>query len=308
MKSYINIFKNHLESERNASPHTVRNYVNDLEQFRDFLSSRKKEGEISNIDPLVIRSFLSFLLKRNISKTSIARKLSTLRAFFKFLCREGYIKRNIVIEVATPKQPKPLPLFLTPDEMSRLLKNDKNIGILESRDIAILELLYATGIRVGELVTLDLKDIDFSSMSIKVRGKGRKERIVLFGEKASKALLNYLGKRDVICKSSGTVESISALFLSKNGSRLTTRSVHRIVSKFVDLKGINKRISPHKLRHTFATHLLDSGADLRIIQELLGHASLSTTQKYTHVSIDKLMEVYDKTHPRARAKKGVVEE
>jgi len=309
MKKILENFKKYLDEEKAFSRHTCRNYLSDLCQFCDFL--KEKEGfsfegngeeEIKKIDNFMIRAFLSYLLKKGNSKSSIGRKLATLRTFFKFLCRSGMLKKNPASEVSTPRKEKPIPFFLTVDEMFHLLTSGTGQGFLGKRDLAALELLYATGIRAEELVSINLQDIDFSVNLIRVRGKGKKERMVLFGRRASEALQEYIKAREELMGVRGCLhENVQALFLNKNAGRLTTRTIQRIVNKSVDRSGIKKKIGPHKLRHTFATHLLNSGVDLRVIQELLGHVSLSTTQKYTHVGIDKLMEIYDKAHPRARA-------
>ena len=312
MKKILENFKSYLDEEKAFSRHTCRNYLSDLCQFFDFL--KEKEGfsfegngeeEIKKIDNFMIRAFLSFLLKKGNSKSSIGRKLATLRTFFKFLCRSGILKKNPASEVSTPRKEKPIPFFLTVDEMFHLLTSGTGEGFSGKRDLAALELLYATGIRAEELVSLNLQDIDFPLNLIRVKGKGKKERMVLFGRRASEALQEYIKAREELLRGCGCLEeNVQALFLNKKAGRLTTRTIQRIVNKSVDRSGIKKKIGPHKLRHTFATHLLNSGVDLRVIQELLGHVSLSTTQKYTHVGIDKLMEIYDRAHPRAKARGG----
>lgn len=309
MNKYIESFKKYIEDEKGFSDHTVRNYLSDLLQFYGFLEkkegliSKKKnpERDVKNIDSFSIRAFLRFLMEKGNNKASIGRKLATIRAFFKFLCREGYLKKNPALEVATPKKGKAIPFFLTVDEITCLLNINSGGGFAEARDLAMIELLYATGMRAGELVSLDFNDIDFSLNLIRVKGKGKKERMVLFGEKASEALERYAKlKENIIDKNKNISAENIPLFINQRGGRLSTRTVQRIVNKLVERSGIKKRVGPHKLRHTFATHLLNSGVDLRVIQELLGHVSLSTTQKYTHVGIDKLMEVYDRAHPRAK--------
>ena len=301
MNSFINKFKIYLEEEKGFSGHTVRNYLSDLQQFYGFLKEKDIGENIKNIDSFTIRAFLRCLMEKKNNKTSIGRKLATLRAFLKFLCREGYLKKNPALEVTTPKKGKGVPFFLTVDEMTCLLNMNSGEGFAEARDLAIIELLYATGMRAGELVSLDFNNIDFSLNLIRVKGKGKKERIVLFGNKASAALERYTELRNSILNKNKDISAYDApLFINHRGGRLTTRTVQRIVNRLVERSGIKKRVGPHKLRHTFATHLLNSGVDLRVIQELLGHVSLSTTQKYTHVGIDKLMEVYDRAHPRAK--------
>jgi integrase/recombinase XerC len=281
-----------LKGEQGVSPHTLRAYRKDLNEF--FLFLEKKPKDIDNLD---IRSFLAFLYHKKLSKSSISRKLATIRSFFKFLHREGYVKKNPAKLVTSPRVPKSLPKFLTVDETFALMEAPQGESFKSSRDRAILELLYSSGLRVSELTSLDLSDLDMKESFIRVRGKGRKERIVPIGSKAMEAIQNYLPERVSLKKKS------SALFLNNRGGRLTQRSISRILlhySRMVNLKG---DLSPHTLRHTFATHLLHEGADLRSIQELLGHASLSTTQKYTHVDIGHLTEVYDRAHPMAKNKK-----
>jgi integrase/recombinase XerC len=296
----IHQFIHYLATEKNASPHTCRNYLRDLEQFEGFLRrsgifvSPQGEIVIEKVDRLAIRKYLSFLYRKN-KKSSIARKLSTLRSFFRYLVREQIISSNPAKPVSTPKIEKLLPTALTVDEAFRLvespLKGEKPKE-MELRDGALLELLYSSGIRVSELVGLNLNRVDLGLGIVKVMGKGRKERIVPVGAKAIQALKAYIGGRSVI-------EDSSPLFVNLKGGRLTARSVGRLVKKYTRNSGIFRKVSPHSLRHTFATHLLDAGADLREIQEMLGHVSLSTTQRYTHLSVGKLMEVYDKAHPRS---------
>jgi integrase/recombinase XerC len=303
MDESIERFIRYLQYERNASPHTLRNYRSDLDQFRDFVkrSHPQTAPAIQNVDTTQIREFLGFLFERERKKSSAARKLAALRSFFKFLCREGVLAENPAAVVATPKKPKLLPRIMTEEETNQFLdhvaRESESGDLALARDRAILELLYASGLRVSELVGLDLRSINLEDGSVIARGKGRKERMVPFGSKAGNALSNYLPQREKILRQAKT--SSPALFLSRRGERLTTRSVHRIVKNTVRSFGPNVRVSPHSLRHAFASHLLAEGADLRAIQEMLGHASLSTTQKYTQVSIEKLIEVYDKTHPKA---------
>ncbi|HSB05438.1 MAG TPA: tyrosine recombinase XerC [Thermodesulfobacteriota bacterium] len=299
-KGLIHQFIRYLSAEKNASPHTCRNYLRDLEQFEDFLRSSgtsiSPQGEIiaEKVDRLVIRKYLSFLHRRN-KKSSIARKLSTLRSFFRYLVREQILSSNPAKPVSTPKIEKLLPTALTVDEAFRLVESPskgEKPKEMELRDRALLELLYSSGIRVSELVGLNLNRMDLGLGIVKVMGKGRKERIVPMGAKAIEALKAYIEGR-------GVIEDSSPLFVNVTGGRLTARSVGRLVQKYTRHSGIFRKISPHSLRHTFATHLLDAGADLREIQEMLGHVSLSTTQRYTHLSVGKLMEVYDQAHPRS---------
>ena len=304
MDELIERYVNYLRYERNASPHTVRNYRSDLLQFRDYLAEGRATAavDVRSVDALRIRGFLSILFSRQEKKSSIARKLSAVRAFFKFLKREGVLAENPSTLVSTPKQDKTLPRIMTEEEMNTFLdavaEATKTGESAMRRDRALLEMLYASGLRVSELVGLDLRSVNFGDCMVLVRGKGRKERIVPFGSKAKQALEDYLPVRQRILqerKKSGQ----QALFLNVWGERLTTRSVDRLVKKYVRHYGPAVKVSPHSLRHAFASHLLTEGADLRAIQEMLGHASLSTTQKYTQVSIKQLIEVYDKTHPKA---------
>jgi len=306
MGDSIRQFIHYLSAEKNASPHTCRAYERDLEEFENFLKSSgmslstAQDIEMGKVDRLAIRRYLSFLHRRN-KKSSIARKISTLRSFFKYMVREQLATSNPAKSVSTPKVEKPLPTTLTVDEAFRLMERPKNPSeksISDTaknkrlRDGAILELLYSSGLRVGELVGLNLNRLDLDLGIVKVMGKGRKERIVPVGSKAVEALKTYLEKRAV----EGGEEP---LFVNSRGGRLTARSVGRLVKKYTKSSGIFRKVSPHSLRHTFATHLLDAGADIREIQEMLGHASLSTTQRYIHLSMGKLMEVYDKAHPRS---------
>jgi tyrosine recombinase XerC len=293
----------YLQYERNASPHTIRNYRSDLLQFRNFLATYQGEArvQVKQIDALSIRGFLAFLYEQKNQKSSIARKLAAVRAFFKFLGRERVIAENPASTVSTPKIAKMLPRIMTEEEINRFLDQLAQVAppresMLE-RDRAILELLYASGLRVSELVGLNLASVSLGDGMLLVRGKGRKERIVPFGSKAKQALDGYLPLREKILlerKKSGP-----ALFLNARGDRLTTRSVDRLVKKYVAAFGPKVKTSAHSLRHAFASHLLAEGADLRAIQEMLGHKSLATTQRYTQVSIKHLIEVYDKTHPKA---------
>ena len=305
MKQLIDKFRDHLKVERNASAHTLRSYCADLEQFHGFLKEKKlaqgNGGEVAaeKIDHLAIRAFLSSLY-RDHKKSSLGRKLASLRSFLKYLVQEGYLLRNPAEIVATPRQEKPLPNFMPVDEAFALMETPNPSLTWGARDKAILETLYSTGMRVSELVGLCEGDLDFSLGIVRVFGKGGKERIVPIGEKALEALRVYLEKRDKAAPKAGEKGRKAPIFINTRGGRLTSRSVARILQKHLVRGGIWRKISPHALRHSFATHLLDAGADLRAIQELLGHASLSTTQRYTHVSVDKLMEVYDRAHPRAK--------
>ena len=304
MDDLIDRYITYLRYERNASPHTIRNYQSDLVQFRDFLRGGDPQAAINvqSIDALRIRGFLAFLFERERKKTSIARKLAAVRAFYKFLAREGVLAANPAATVSTPKLDKTLPRIMTEEEINtfldRLAKAVPEGEPMMRRDRAMLELLYASGLRVSELVGLDLRSVSFGDSMLLVRGKGRKERIVPFGSKAGQALNDYLPIRErVLMEAKKRGET--ALFLNTRGERLTTRSVDRLLKKYVSAFGPKVRVSPHSMRHAFASHLLTEGADLRAIQEMLGHRSLATTQKYTQVSIKQLIDVYDKTHPKA---------
>jgi integrase/recombinase XerC len=298
-------FMHYLSVEKNASPHTCRCYQRDLKGFEDFLKSSgvhvspAGEAEIEKADRIAIRKYLGFLHRRN-KKSTIARKISTLRSFFKYLVKEKVVPFNPAKGVSTPKVEKSLPTTLTVDEAFRLMESPNRVsekpveGLREKglRDRAILELLYSSGLRVSELVGLNSNQLDLDLGIVRVMGKGRKERIVPVGMKAIEATKSYLEER-------GMVRGDGPIFVNSLGGRLTARSVGRLIKKYTKHSGIFRKVSPHSLRHTFATHLLDAGADIREIQEMLGHSSLSTTQRYTHVSMGKLMEVYDKAHPRS---------
>jgi integrase/recombinase XerC len=298
---WIHQFLHYLLTEKNASPQTCRSYRSDLEQFDSFLKSSgmvltpRGDVDLTRLDRLDIRRYLSFLHRKN-RKSSIARKISALRSFFKYLMRERLVDTNPAKTVVGPKTEKTLPSSLTVDEAFRLVESpsaESEVGEgPKLRDRAILELLYSSGVRVSELVGLNGSQLDLDLGIVKVMGKRRKERIVPVGSKAIEALRAYLRHR-------GVPDGDQPLFVNPRGGRLTTRSVGRLVKKYSKRTGIFRKVSPHSLRHTFATHLLDSGADIREIQEMLGHASLSTTQRYTHLTLGKLMEVYDKAHPRS---------
>lgn len=296
-------FLQHLKYERNMSPHTLRNYASDLEQFRDHILKIEKRDDIplAQIDRLTIREWMAELHAANKKKASIARKLASLRTFFQFLIREGKLEMNPAKLVATPRIERKLPNHLSMEDAVRLIETPDVNTDLGRRDRAILEFLYATGIRVSELVGINLNDIDFRERTARVMGKRKKQRIVPFHEHALDALMHYLEKsRPVFLLECPEAErDLQAVFLHRRGGRLTTRSVGRMIDKYIKMCADIHSISPHSLRHSFATHLLDSGADLRDIQELLGHARLSTTQIYTQVSMEKMIEVYDRAHPKA---------
>jgi len=306
MEELLDQFLEHLRYERNVSAHTLRNYQSDLEQFfehlapRDPNSGKRNLPDVKEIDHLTIREWLAALHSDQKKKSSIARKLAALRTYFQFLVREGLLESNPAKLVATPRQEKKLPKHLSIEDAIRFIETPDVETELGKRDRAMLELMYATGMRVAELTTLDLGDIDFRNQLIRVTGKRRKQRIIPFGEPAGAAIKDYLTVRDTFLMNAPVSKrEDEALFLNYQGTRITTRSVGRMVEKYIKICAGVHSISPHALRHSFATHLLDSGADLRDIQELLGHARLSTTQVYTHVSMEKLVEVYDKAHPKA---------
>jgi len=306
MQEYINRFADYLKYQRNASAHTLRNYLSDLDQFHDYLSPRESDGErrhidIHQIDHLTIREYMAKLYEDKRKKTSIARKLATLRTFFKFLCREQVLEQNPARLVSSPRLEKRLPKVISIDEVVQFIETPDTDTVLGKRDRAIIELLYATGCRVSEIAGINIDDIDFKHATIRVRGKGRKERFVPFGSKAREALAVYLDARNgLLAEAPDHKRDARVLFLNYQGTRITTRSIGRLIEKYVKECALAHNISPHSLRHSVATHLLSAGADLRAIQELLGHARLSTTQIYTHVSIEQLMQVYDKAHPRAK--------
>ncbi len=287
---YVEKFIRYLEIERNASKHTLVNYSIDLKSLSEFL----KDEPIEKVDYVVLRRYLASLKELKLSKVSIARKIASIRSFFKFLFREGIIKNNPASSLSTPKRDKHLPKFLDEKEIVLLLESPGKEDESGLRDAAILETLYSTGIRVSELVGLNIVSVDQIGGVIKVLGKGKKERIVPIGDRALQAIRDYLKKRRL----AGGKDD-RALFFNKNGGRLTDRSVRRIINKYILKTSIQQKISPHTLRHSFATHLLDHGADLRSVQELLGHANLSTTQIYTHITTERLKSAYEKTHPRA---------
>jgi len=292
MRAFLKQFLQYLQVERNLSPHTIRAYNVDLEGFVSFLE-QQNICQLKEVTSQQIRTYLMFLMQ-SLHRRTVNRKLASIRSFFKFLLKKGYIKIHPAEAIFGPKQGRELPQFLTVDEVFRILDKHKVETFLDFRNKAILELLYATGIRVSELVGLNLDDVDLKTGKIFVYGKGRKYRLVFMGEKAKQALENYLQVRKGLVKKG--IER--ALFLNVRGERLSARSVERIVKKY-SIHAVFKDVYPHMLRHSFATHLLNQGADLRMVQELLGHVSLATTQKYTHVTVEKLMEVYDKTHPRS---------
>ncbi len=287
-----------LEHEKGFSEHTLRAYHKDLLQFDNFLKAEKRSS-LESINHLLLRRFLAVLRSKNYSKTTIARKLASIRSFFKFLIREGELVANPFEMLRTPKQDKKLPHFLSITEVDVLLNTPDPSTVMGLRDMAIMEALYSTGIRVSELVGVDEGDIDFIAGMIKVQGKGKKERLVPIGSHAIKAINEYIDSKSMSKKKDEkSVSRSEPLFLNKYGDRLTARSVARSLDKYLKESGVNLLTSPHTFRHSFATHLLDKGADLRSVQEMLGHSSLSTTQVYTHVTTERLKNVYDRAHPR----------
>jgi integrase/recombinase XerC len=315
MRGAIDEYLTYLRAQRDASAHTLRNYRVDLEQFLGYLQERGVSGGSPTpeaVDHLAIRGFLARLHGAHLAKSSVGRKLATLRSFFRFLCRQGRLRANPAKLVQGPRLPVRTTPHLSVDEAFQLMASPRNAEGEESprrdaesltlRDRAILEVFYAAGLRIGELVGLNLPDVDLHEGLARVRGKGRKERIVPVGRPAREALRAYLDVRDEFhLRAAKAPKDSEAVFLNHRGSRITDRSVSRIVLRHLMASGLGKKITPHGLRHSFATHLLNAGADLRAIQELLGHAQLRTTQRYTHVGLDKVLEVYDRAHPRARA-------
>jgi integrase/recombinase XerC len=320
MKQVIEKFIQYLRYERNVSPETIREYRRDMEQFAAFLEPPgEKAPALGEIDHRVVREYVGSMYDRKLERASVARRLASLRTFFKFCVREKLMTQNPGRLVATPKLPKRVPRVLTAEELNGFLdslgesaekvkskrvrkptaRSENEARVILKRDRAILELLYASGLRVSELVGLDLGEVDRRGQMLRVLGKGRKERIVPYGAKAQAALEAYWPVRDEILAHPRTKAAPQAVFLNHLGGRLTNRSVHMLVRKYSRLANVNWDMHPHSLRHAFATHLLADGADLRAIQELLGHVSLSTTQRYTQASIRQLMDVYDKAHPHA---------
>lgn len=302
MNRFLDPFLTYLEAEKGYSEHTIRAYRTDIEQFFDVVGQmleKPAEGidPDADIDMWVVRGYLARLHDDH-RKSSIGRKIAAVRSFFRFLVKRGMVRNNPAEHVATPKAEKPIPVFLTVDDMFRLLDGIDTQTLSGLRDKAMLEMLYSTGIRVSELTGMNLSDIDPDAGLIRIRGKGSRERIVPVGKRALAALQGYQRARELQVDPSKPVFEQDAVFLGDRGKRMTPRGVYRVLESWIRRCGILFRISPHKIRHSFATHLLDAGAGLRSVQEMLGHKSLSTTQKYTHVSIDRLMEVYDRAHPR----------
>jgi len=302
LKEHINSYISFLKNEKNYSNNTIISYKNDLLQLLNYLKEYKiiKRDNIKYIDRSIMRKYIVYLKKCDYSVRSICRKISTIRSFFKFLSREGMVDINPTINLITPKIVKKLPSFLYLEEINKLIETPSGHTILGIRDRAILELLYGTGMRVGELVNLSIRDIDLYEKTVRVFGKGSKERILPLGNPSIRAAQEYLTSRDIFRKNI-SLDKIdqNALFLNRFGGRLSVRSIRRLLIKYMKMADLNKKISPHVLRHSFATHLLGGGADLRSVQELLGHESLSTTQIYTHITKERLKEIYNKSYPRS---------
>jgi integrase/recombinase XerC len=295
MRKALDEFLEHLTHGRNASPHTVSGYRIDLEQLLAYVDKRKVG--LRDIDHVLLRGFLHELAAAHQAKSSVARKLAAIRSFFKYCVKQGLVDDNPARVVSTPKLDRPVPEFLSENEMLRFLEEPDKDNVLGLRDRAILELFYATGIRLSELVGIDLADMSLEDRMLRVRGKGKKERLVPFGHKAVDRMDAYLRMRPTLL---GANFGESAVFVNYRGTRISPRSVERLVEKYVKRSLLRRGVSPHALRHSFASHLLGRGADLRVIQELLGHESLATTQKYTHLNVRQLMDVYKKSHPRAK--------
>ena len=303
MEKAIQEFKNYLLVEKNASPNTLGAYLNDITQFQDFLTDsghavKSSSIQIETIDRLAVRSYMGYLYEKKYSATTMRRKLSTLSSFFRFLCREGYVKNNVANTVPAPRMQNKLPAYFSVDDMFRLLQLPQGESFLPVRDRALLELFYSCGLRISELVGLTLENTNLKSRTVKVLGKGGKERLLPLGRQCVDALKTYLNARMDKTRKPGTDQ----LFLNHRGAGITVRGVRKVVDKYIKQGNFAGGVSPHSIRHSFATHLLEGGADLRSIQELLGHSSLSTTQKYTHLTLDRLSETYDKAHPRAKEK------
>lgn len=314
--SLVQQFINFLRAEKHFSPHTSKCYAADLQQFCAYLCGQLGDAEINSREPIilrmageevnrkllavdtdVVREFLAMLRERNYCKSTVARKLATLRSFFKFLMKRQYVVTNPVASIRTPKQDKRLPTVLEVDQIEKLLSNPDTTTLLGARDRAMLEVLYSTGMRVSELIALNVGDVDLHQSVVKVAGKGKKQRVIPLGPRAVQTILHFLDLRRGDPRNPAF--DTDALFINKHGQRLSTRSVRRKLDKYLLEAGLDLSVSPHTLRHSFATHMLRRGADLRSVQEMLGHQSLSTTQVYTHLSGETVREKYDEAHPRA---------
>ena len=295
-EEYLHKYLTYLEAEKGASYYTLRNYKTDIWGFLEFLK-RERVKSMSAVNLAVLRRYLAWLIEQGIVRASIARKISALRSFFRYLMQEKVISSDPSASLSLPKKGRRLPSFLTAEEMSRFLETPHPPTPQGLRDIAILEFLYAAGLRVSEVVSLDINQVDLRRREIRVWGKGSKERVALIGKPAARALESYLSHARV---SLSRGKRTNALFLNNRGGRLSERSVQLMIKKYAQQAGLPKHVHPHLLRHTFATHMLDGGADLRAVQELLGHASLASTQIYTHVTQSQVRRVYLKAHPRAK--------
>ena len=302
MKNYIQKFLKYLEVEKNYSSNTIAAYQDDLMQFNSFLSKHLGNASVklSMIDHLTIRLFLGELLEEKKSKRSVARKLAALRSYFKFLVKNKVIEQNPALNVATPKLPKKLPVFLEESAVEKMMDLPDTSTPAGARDKAILEIFYGTGIRLSELINLKLENVDFVKSLLKVVGKGKKERIVPLGCPAVKAIENYLARRSELLKSETDRRDHNIVFLSNHGKPLYPRGVYNIVTGYIKQVAELEKKSPHVLRHTFATHMLNRGADLRAVKELLGHKNLSATQIYTHLTVERLKKIYEQAHPKAQ--------
>ncbi len=308
LSTNVEAFLNHLKFERKVSPNTLRSYSSDLAQFLEWADeSGFGDSEVADITPENLREFIVHLRAGPVdyTVTSVARKLSAVKALFKYLLKRGHLASNPTAAVRAPKMGRPLPKYLDEDEVEKLLAAPKGDDALGLRDKALLESLYSTGMRASEIVSLNVESLDLKNGTANVVGKGKKERMVFFGPYAVDAVIAYLRKRSELTGDGG--HQSGALFVNKFGTRLTSRSLQRIVEKYIAESGLPRNTTPHTLRHSFATHMLNKGADLRLIQELLGHSSISTTQIYTHISTERLRDIYMKAHPRAREKNGTIE-
>ncbi|NGP76272.1 tyrosine recombinase XerC [Balneolaceae bacterium YR4-1] len=303
MKSAIDKYLKYLRIERNASKHTITSYKNDLNQFLEFLSQHfgleSSETDINSIERLTIRLWLGELTEQDYAKSSIARKVAALRSFFKYAFKRGLIERNPAHLLIVPKKNKSLPVTATPEDLDRMMEQAEGDNPRSAQDRAILELFYSTGIRLSEMVGLNTGDVNIELKQIKVLGKGSKQRIVPVGKSALEALMNHLRSRTELFGDRSDADARKALFLASGGQRIYDRAVQRLVKDYLMKTSEVTQKSPHVLRHSFATHLLDKGADIRVIKELLGHANLAATQVYTHTSVERLKNVYELAHPRA---------
>jgi len=299
MDEHLVAFLHHLGLEKNSSIYTVKSYREDLTQFIEFVQTKLRNQSVSpdQLTTRLLRAYIAWLSDQKYAKSTIARRLASLRSWCRYLCRQSVLTENPADSLRGPRQDKKLPHFLSTEEVEQLLSSPDLLLSLGLRDKAFLEMMYSAGLRVSELVGLNIDDIDLNEGIATIRGKGKRERLGLIGAPARTAIQNWLNVRDEILN--GRVRNASALFLNKNGGRLTTRSIGRILVKYLAQVGLDPRTSPHTLRHSFATHLLNAGADIRGVQELLGHKNLTTTQIYTHVTTQRLQDSYQKAHPRA---------